>query len=408
MRQRDETVFMRLAPSLAVLAALLLIGTTPSFAEDSAPLATQFDKARKLVGSLAGKKLPKPESFGETELDLFDAMASGVAPVDPAFCERIKLIEITDDLLPVLQQPAPAVAFGIPDNVLNGNLLACRLFSLRGQLLCQQGKVAEGQAWMMKPRQMARRSGNDQSLIHLLTAIAMDAIGQQAAANYAEVWSESDRLAYTKASESLGSMGDLRTALRQDQDTLPANLRIRTLITTFKPLTPAQQKEHIEKLGGDCLGKDQEGQVRDRRYQALIANLTTESWDALLARMATELTPLNTEKIKAFATRNAEAMKQVEAEEAKPTAPSEQKAEFLYRVIMGPGIAGVASSQLNLELKAKLLALAMRKGTALTEADFADLRTADGKALKFGQYEGVKAIVAPDTFAPLLVIGPVK
>jgi hypothetical protein len=101
-------------------------------------------------------------------------------------------------------------------------------------------------------------------------------------------------------------------------------------------------------------------------------------------------------------------MKQVEAEEAKPTAPSEQKAESLYRVIMGPGITGVASSQLNLELKAKLLTLAMRKGAVLTETDFADLRTADGKPLKFGQYEGVKAIVAPDTYAPLLVIGPVK
>jgi len=399
---------MRLAPSLAFLATFLLIGMTSSFAADSAPLATQFEKAQKLMDTLVGKKLPKPEPFGETEFDLFDAMASGLVPVDPVFCERIKLIEITDDLLPVLNQPAPAVDFGIPDNVLSGNLLACRLFSLRGQLVCQQRKVAEGQAWMMKPRQMARRPGSDQSLIHLLTAIAMDAIGQQAAANYAEVWSESDRLAYTKASESLGSMGDLRTALRQDEAALPANLRIRTLITTFKPLTPAQQKEHIEKLGGDWLGKDQEGQVRARRFQAMIANLTIESWDALLARTAAEFEPLNTEKIKAFATRNAEAMKQVEAEEAKPTAPSEQKAEFLYRVIMGPGIAGVASSQLNLELKAKLLALAMRKGTALTEADFADLRTADGKALKFGQNEGVNAIVAPDTYAPLLVIGPVK
>jgi hypothetical protein len=403
---RDNALFMRLSPSLALLATLLLIGTTSSFAADSAPLATQFDKARKLVGSLADKKLPKPESFGETELELFDAMASGVVPVDPAFCERIKLIEITDDLLPVLKQPMPG--FSESTDQLSVNLLACRLFSMRGQLLCQQGKVAEGQAWMMKPRQMARRSGNDQSLIHLLTAITMDAIGQQASANYAEVWSESDRQAYIKASESLASMGDLRTALRQDQDTLPADIRIRTLITTFKSLTPAQQKEHIEKLGGDCLGKDQEGQVRARRYQALIANLTIESWDALLARMATELTPLNTDKIKAFTARNAEAMKQVDAEETKPTAPSEQKAEAFYRVLIGPGIAGVASSHLNLELKAKLLTLAMRKGAALTETDFADLRTADGKALKFGKYEGVKAIVAPDTYAPLLVIGPVK
>jgi hypothetical protein len=376
------------------------------FAADNAPQATQFDKARKLVDGLADKKLPKPASFGETEFDLFDAMASGVVPVDPAFCERIKLIEITEDLLPVLKQPMPG--YSETTAQLGGNVLACRLFSLRGQLLCQQGKVAEGQAWMMKPRQMARRSGNDQSLIHLLTAIAMDAIGQQAAANYAEVWSESDRQAYIKASESLGPMGDLRTALRQDQDTLPANLRIRTLITAFKPLTPAQQKEHIDKLGGDWLGKDQEGQVRARRFQAMIANLTIESWDALLARMAAALTPLNSEKIKAFAARNAEAMKQVEAEETKPTAPSEQKAEAFYRVLIGPGIAGVASSHLNLELKAKLLTLAMRKGAALTETDFADLRTADGKPLKFGQYEGVKAIVAPDTYAPLLVIGPVK
>ena len=404
---RINALFMRLTPLLALLAALLL-NATPSFAADNVPLATQFDKARKLVDSLLDKKLPKPESFGETEFDLFDAMASGLVPVDPAFCERIKLVEITDGLLPVLQQPAPAVAFGIPDNVLSGNLLACRLFSLRGQLLCQQGKVAEGQAWMMKPRQMARRSGNDQSLIHLLTAIAMDGIGQQAAANYAEVWSESDRQAYIKASESLGPMGDLRIALRQDEAALPADMRIRTLITTFKPLTPAQQKEHIDKLGGDWLGKDQEGQVRARRFQALIANLTIESWDALLARMATELTPLNMEKIKAFAARNTEALKRVEAEEAKPTAPSEQKAESLYRIIMGPGIAGVASSHLNLELKAKLLTLAMRKGTALAETDFADLRTADGKPLKFGKYEGVKAIVAPDTHAPLLVIGLVK
>ena len=79
----NNTLCMRLSPSLALLAASLLIATTTSFAADNAPLATQFDKARKLVGSLADKKLPKPASFGETELDLFDAMASGVVPVDP-------------------------------------------------------------------------------------------------------------------------------------------------------------------------------------------------------------------------------------------------------------------------------------------------------------------------------------
>ena len=406
MREGDDTLFMRLSPSLALLATLLLIGTTPSFAADNAPQTTQFEKARKLVDSLADKKLPKPASFGENEQDLFNAMADGVVPVDPAFCERIKLIEITDGLLPVMKQAIPGPSE--PTLQLSGNLLTCRLFVLRGLLHCQQGKVAEGQAWLLKPRQMARRPGADQSLIQFLVAIAMDGIGQQAAANYVEIWSEADRLAYIKATDSLAKMEGLSSACRQDDGALPANTRIRTLITTFKPLTPAQQQEQIEKIVGPWLGMENERKVRAPRYLALISCLTVESWDALLDGISAELAPLTNEKLKAFAARNAAAVKLVEAEEAKPAAPSAQKAEAFYRVLMGPGIEGVARSRLNLELKDKLLTLAMRKGTTLKETDFADLRTADGKPLKFGQYEGVKAIVAPDIYGPLLVIGPVK
>jgi hypothetical protein len=397
---------MRLAPSLAALLTFLSLAMTSSFAADSAPKATPFDQAQALMDSLRAKALPAPKPFGENEQDLFEAMAGGVVPVDPAFCERIKLIEITDDLLPVLKQPIPGPS--VPTLQLSGNLLTCRLFVLRGLLHCQQGKVAEGQAWLLKPRQMARRPGADQSLIQFLVAIAMDGIGQQAAANYVEIWSEADRLAYIKAADSLTRMEGLSSACRRDDGALPANTRTRTLITTFKPLTDAQRQEQIEKSVGPWLGTDKEGKIRTRRYLALISSLTVESWDALLDGISAELDPLTNEKLKAFAARNAAAVKLVEAEEAKPAAPSAQKAEALYRVLLGKAIEGIARSRLNLELKAKLLTLAMRKGTTLTETDFADLRTADGKPLKFGQYEGVKAIVAPDTYAPLLVIGPVK
>jgi hypothetical protein len=397
---------MRLSPSLALLAALLLIGTAPSFAADSAPKATPFDQAQALMDSLRAKALPAPKPFGENEQDLFEAMAGGLVPVDPAFCERIKLIEITDGLLPVMKQAIPGPSE--PTLQLSGNLLTCRLFVLRGLLHCQQGKVAEGQAWLLKPRQMARRPGADQSLIQFLVATAMDGIGQQAAANYVEIWSEADRLAYIKATDSLAKMEGLSSACRQDDGALPANTRIRTLITTFKPLTPAQQQEQIEKIVGPWLGMENERKVRAPRYLALISCLTVESWDALLDGISAELDPLTNEKLKAFAARNAAAVKLVEAEEAKPAAPSAQKAEALYRVLLGEAIEGIARSRLNLELKDKLLTLAMRKGTTLKETDFADLRTADGKPLKFGQYEGVKAIVAPDIYGPLLVIGPVK
>jgi len=397
---------MRLAPSLAALLTFLSLAMTSSFAADSAPKATPFDQAQALMDSLLAKALPAPKPFGETEYDLFNAMESGVVPVDPAFCERIKLIEITDGLLPVMKQAIPGLSESTSQ--LSGNILACRLFVLRGLLHCQQGKVAEGQAWLLKPRQMARRPGADQSLIQFLVAIAMDGIGQQAAANYVEIWSEADRLAYIKAADSLTRMEGLSSACRRDDGALPANTRTRTLITTFKPLTDAQRQEQIEKSVGPWLGTDKEGKIRTRRYLALISSLTVESWDALLDGISAELDPLTNEKLKAFAARNAAAVKLVEAEEAKPAAPSAQKAEALYRVLLGEAIEGIARSRLNLELKAKLLTLAMRKGTTLTETDFVDLRTADGKPLKFGQYEGVKAIVAPDTYAPLLVIGPVK
>ena len=402
----NNALIMRFSPSLALLAASLLIASASSIAADNPPKATPLDQAQALMESLRAKALPAPKPFGENEQDLFEAMAGGLVPVDPAFCERIKLIEITDGLLPVLKQPIPGLSE--PTSQLSGNILACRLFVLRGLLHCQQGKVAEGQTWLLKPRLMARRPGADQSLIQFLVATAMDAIGQQAAANYVEIWSEADRLAFVKATESLAKMEGLSSACRRDDGALPANTRIRTLITTFKPLTPAQQQAQIEKLAGPWLGMDDERKVRTRRYLALISSLTVESWDALLDGISAELAPLTTEKLKAFAARNAAAVKLVEAEEAKPAAPAAQKAEALYRVIMGPGIEGIARSRLNLELKDKLLVLAMRKGTAFDESCLTDLTAADGKPLTLGKHEGVKAILAPGSDAPFLIIGPVK
>jgi hypothetical protein len=406
---------MRLAPSLAALLTFLSLAMTSSFAADSAPKATPFDQALKLIDTLVDKKLPQPEPFGETEYDLFNAMESGLVPVDPAFCERIKLIEITDDLLPVMKQAIPGLSESTSQ--LSGNILACRLFVLRGLLHCQQGKVAEGQAWLLKPRLMARRPGADQSLIQLLVAIAMDAIGQQAAANYVEIWSEADRLAYIKSSESLTPLGTLHTAILLDGDAFPEKDRMRTMIVEFKSLTPAQQRERLGKhlspaFPGPELRKEREDFIN--LHLDIISNLTTETWDKLVKDSADELTPLTKEKIAAFASRNADAKKRLTAEtsqsadKAHPRLAGEERAQVLYRVLMGPGAEGVARSRLNQDLKAKLLIVAMQKGTAFDESCLTDLTAADGKPLTLGKHDGVKAILAPGSDAPFLIIGPVK
>jgi hypothetical protein len=397
---------MRLAPSLALLAASLLIATASSFAADSAPKTTPFDQAQALMESLRAKALPTPASFGENEQDLFEAMVGGMVSVDPAFCERIKLIEITDGLLPVLNQPIPGMKESSP--WISGNILACRLFALRGQLLCQQGKVAEGQTWLLKPRLMARRPGGDQSLIQHIVATAMDAIGQQTAARYVEIWSEADRLAYVRAAEGLATLGSLRLAVRNDNETLPENARVRTMIQAFKTLTPAQQIEHIRKAWGSWAATAKDAELRVRRSQAFISGLTVESWDALLDAASAELEPLNAETYQAFAARNAAALKLIEAEEAKPTPASAQKTAALYRVLMSPGTEGIARGRFKLELSSKLLVVALRKGAAFDETCLANLTTADGQPLKLGKQDGVKAILAPGDDAPFLIIGPAK
>jgi hypothetical protein len=60
-----------------------------------------------------------------------------------------------------------------------------------------------------------------------------------------------------------------------------------------------------------------------------------------------------------------------------------------------------------LELKAKLLVVAMQKGASFDETCLANLTTADGKALRIGTHEGCKAILTADG-KPFLAIGRVK
>jgi hypothetical protein len=143
------------------------------------------------------------------------------------------------------------------------------------------------------------------------------------------------------------------------------------------------------------------------RMTALISSLTVESWDLLHDRISAEFEPLNLEKTRAFAARNADALKFVEAEEVKPTAPSVQKAEALYRVLMGPGIVGVARHRWDLELKAKLLIIAMQKGWTFDQTCLTNLTDSNGTPLKLGDDDGDTAIIAPgQRNKTFLIIGP--
>jgi hypothetical protein len=405
---------MRLTPTLSGLLSCLLIGgMAEAFAAESAPKQTIDGQATALMETLEARKLPQPNPFGDSELELFEAMADGLVPVDPAFCERIKLVEITDGLLPVLNQPFPSFIGGGQIVEVRGNLIAARLFALRGHLLCQQGKVAEGQAWLLKPRLLARRPGSDLSLMHALTAMALEGIGLQTTAPCAETWSKADRLACLRSAEALTPLADLSTAIRKDNESLPENQRMPALIAEFRLLNSAQQQALIKERFGPLFGTSIEQQDTLRLLQGLVSNLTPESWVGLIEKISGELAPLTIEKAQAFATHNAAALKEVLAEKAKPslqataTAPSADKAEALYRVLIGPGVEGTARNRLNLVNSAKLLEILMQKGAAFDATDLAGVTTADGKPLRLGTYEGNKAVVGDDGRL-FLTLGRVK
>ena len=111
--------------------------------------------------------------------------------------------------------------------------------------------------------------------------------------------------------------------------------------------------------------------------------------------------------MQAFTSRNTTALKFIEAEEAKPTAPSVQKAEALYRVLLGPGIVGVAQSRWDLELKAKLLIIGMQKGWTFDQTCLANLTDSTGTQLKLGNDDGDTAIIVPGRYdETFLIIGP--
>jgi hypothetical protein len=405
---------MRFTPFIkAMLPCLLMAWLTSAATAETKTPPSPCAQAMALEDSLHEKKLPKPEAFGETEGDLFAAMAGGLVPADPAFCERIKLVEVTDGLLPVLKEPFPSSMIGGPIVDVRGNLIAARLFALRGHLLCQQGKVAEGQTWLLKPRLLARREGGDRSLIHALTTMVLEGIGLQTTALYAETWSKADRLAYVKSAEALGPLADLGAAIRKDNESLPENQRIPSLIAEFKSLDAAQQQAVIKERFGPLFGTTIEHQDILRRLQGLVTNLTPESWFALTEKISSELAPLTIEKAQAFTARNTAALKEVLAEEAKPSpqatapAPSAEKAEALYRVLIGPGVEGTARSRLNIINSAKLLEILMQKGASFDATDLATVTDANGKPVRIGTYEGQKAVLTSDGRL-FLTLGPIK
>lgn len=403
---------MRFAPTIRRLWPCLLLGCLTAVNAADNPLQGDalMAEVRRLDQALSAKQLPAPNPDGMTEADLLDEMSSGSRRVDPAFCERIGLEALSDRLQPILQEPFP-LFIGKGNVRLRDTLVSCRLFLLRGRLLCQQGKVAEGQQWMLKAHQLARRPQADRNLFNVVCASAFEGLGISAAANHAGTWSESDRLAYIKALEQLGPSPRIDVATRQDNISMQPEYSIPTWIETLKPLPPAQRKEKLAQAFGQLAGFADDPPAYLRRLQTFLENLTPERWEALLADIPAELHPLTPERLRAFKARNVEALALLQADEAgtagtKPL-PPDQKTEALYRVLFASSITTVARMRLDTELRLQLLKQVLRRGADFGEKDLAGLTDASGNPLRLGISEegNRKAIKVGSTIDDFLVLG---
>ncbi|MEY4034140.1 MAG: hypothetical protein RL492_1334 [Verrucomicrobiota bacterium] len=406
---------MRFAPTIRRFWPCLLLGCLTVANAASSPLKGDelYAEIRRFNDALGAKPLPAPYPGGMTEADLLDEMSLGSDRVDPAFCERIGLEALSDRIQPILQEPFPDF-LGKEIMRVRGTLVACRLFLLRGRLLCQQGKAVEGQQWMLKAHQLARRPQADHNLFNLLCASALENLGLHAAANHAETWSESDRLAYIKSLEQLAPLPRIDVAAKQDNRSLPPEYSIPTWIKTLKPLTPAQRKEKLAQTFGQLADFQNDPPSYLRRLQTFLENLTPENWEDLLASVPAELHPLTTERLRAFQARNAEALALVQADEALAagrifTSP-DRKAEPLFRVLFASSIASAARTRLDTELKLQLLKQVLRRGADFGEKDLVGLTDASGNPLRLGKSEdgNHKAIKAGSSVGDFLTLGPIK
>lgn len=371
-----------------------------------------YAEAIRFSDRLGSRPLPAPNPEEETEATLLDDMVSGHRQVDLTFCRRIGLDAMSERLLPILEEPFSETA-GKGDSHIRETLIALRLFLLRGRVLCQQGKVAEGQAWLLKAHRMARRPLNGHNMINCMVAMTLDEFSLAVAAGYAEAWTEPNRLAYVRSLESLQPLGRIDLAFQRDQSSISPEHRASTLIVALKPLTPAQREKKLREIFGPIAPFMDDFPTYLRRTQSLLEIVTPESYESMTTAIAQELRPLTAETLKAFEGRNADALALVKEDESsvapvRKSLSQAQKAEALYRVLDCSNIASLARRRLDLELKAELLKLALRRGQTFDESCIAGLTNAAGKPLRLGISKdgNRKAILVGDE--DFLVIGPIK
>jgi hypothetical protein len=354
------------------LLCCLWFGSAWLTAAEATPNHPLFEEARRVLRDLESKQLPAPNPDQETELDLLHAMAQGNQAVDLAFYNRLHLDEVTDRLLPALNDPFASTNVG-------GSQAVTMLFLMRGHKLCKEGKVAEGQAWLLKAHRMARRPQADGNLLHLLTAISLEHIALAADGAYIGAWPESDRRAYVRSLETLPPMAGLRVAVLQDDLSLNEPTRFRTLLPKLKPLPPAERRKKLLETFPAVQDFDEEFQ---RCYEGLIDNVTSEEWDPLLQNIAGQLEPLNAEKLRAFKARVMAAK-----DFAKDPAT---RAEAFYLALLGAPIERTAAVRLDLDLKIQLLKVALQRGAAFDAGDLAGLASVADGPLKLGVTEDGK------------------
>jgi hypothetical protein len=363
--------------SLTLLCCLLALATVSGAEPD--PHQKLYDEARRVVQGLQENVLPAPNPDQETEAELLQAMAHGDKAVDPAFCRRLGLDELTDRLLPVLDAPFRT------DNA-GGSLEASRLFLMRGHKLCQEGKVAEGQAWLLKAHRMARRLEADGNLLRLLTAIALEQIALSADGAYVGTWSQGESQAYVRALETLPPLPGLRHAVLNDDLSLNEPTRFRTLLPKLKPLTSAERRKKLVEHFPGIQNFEPEFLLY---YEGMIDNLTPTDWDGLLQNIAGELEPLVPEKLRAFKARVL-AAKDFAKDPAKasngPTTPM-TRAEAFYLALLGAPIERTAAVRLDLDLKTRLHKAALQRGAAFDAGDLAGLASVADGPLKLGVTE---------------------
>lgn len=242
----------------------------------------------------------KPGDEVEIDWDRFDGISFGNLRADAGFLAQYRLEEMAERLtrmdMAKLAMPAAEIRPTLDLGVI-------RVYLIRGHLLCQQGRIAEGRDWFLRALTFSRMRANQHAPFSCRHEYAIiRSIG-----SYASTWSEDERRAFMQRFHELPAQPDVRAILTRN-GVHPA---LKVALQELPALPHAERLARAKKI---CVGTGRSSNLLADLCVATSYLISAEELEAETVATTRRLDPLTAASVQAADRRSDEAYEALQAE----------------------------------------------------------------------------------------------